>query len=200
MYTNHIHTILVLWYLISALMLGMHQAIRCLLPRMEKVTPAPAAPMVGLDYRMFPALVDFMETFTSPWDLEDSFPMGGADMDDHFVLDLHWKEIPCVWSSSSEKYDAWNAEYDRIYAQQLNDSINTYEAEMDMEWEDEIMGYTLSDIVEFMVLDSEDDPYEDLPFTASMRRSAKVGKSGINYVLNCGAERSIHNAGDKVRK
>lgn len=184
---------LVLLYLTCVLIMGMYRTITCLLHRTEKATPAPATPMggadldhwnyspsLGLDWTMFPRLVEVMDTFTSPWEEDE------ADYLRHGL--------------TQAEADALDAMDDEFYAQQLNDSINTYEAEMDMEWEDEIMGYTLTDIVTFMVLDSEDDPYEDLPFTASMRRSAKVGKSGINYVLNSSAERSIHNAGDKVRK
>lgn len=100
--------------------------------------------------------------------------------------------------NSWEEYDAdWTATQDEI---DLQDSIAAYEEEMDLEWEDEIMGYTLSDIVEFMVLDSEDDPYEHMPFQASMRRSAKTNKRGINVVLNCGEERSVHHYNAKDRK
>lgn len=175
------YTITILIILALVLCLGvdaMYHTVRMYRTPMVEKNSTPA-PLVGLDYRMFPALVDLMETFTSPWEDEADYVRHGL---------------------TKAEADALDALDDECYAQQLNDSINAYEEEMDLEWEDEIMGYTLSDIVEFMVLDSEDDPYEDLPFTASMRRSAKVGKSGINYVLNCGAERSIHNAGDKVRK
>lgn len=171
------YTITILMYLTLITMVGayyMQKAAFRYLTRYVDSTPTPVTTMnesfggadldhwnysyaLGMDWTMFPALKDLMETYTSPWEDED-------------------------------------------YAQQLNDSINAYEAEMDREWELEVQGYMFCDIATMMVLSSEDDPYEDLPFTASMRRSAKVGKSGINYALNCGAERSIHNAGDKVRK
>lgn len=95
--------------------------------------------------------------------------------------------------------DALDAMDDEFYAQQLNDSIAAYEAEMDREWEDEIMGYAFIDIAVEMALTLEDDPYEDLPYTASMRRSAKTNKR-INYVLNCGEERSVHHANAKSHK
>lgn len=94
--------------------------------------------------------------------------------------------------------DALDAMDDEFYAQQLNDSIAAYEAEMDLEWETEIQGYMFTDIAVNMLL-SEDDPYEDLPFTASMRRSAKTNKR-INFVLNCGEERSVHHYNAKDHK
>lgn len=119
--------------------------------------------------------------------------MGGFDLDDHFFPDY------LRHGYTKAEADALDALDDEIYAQQLNDSIATYEAEMDREWELEVDGYAFCDIATMMILSSEDDPYEDLPFTASMRRSAKVNKR-INYVLNSSAERSIHNAGDKLRK
>jgi hypothetical protein len=175
------YTITILMYLTLITMVGAYHmqkaAFRYLTRYVEKnSTPAPIGYYLGMP-------VYAMEA-----------GMGGLDLDDHFIPDFLRHGLI---QAEADVLDVLDDEY---YAQQLTDSINTYEAEMDMEWEDEIMGYTLSDIVEFMVLDSDDDPYEDLPFTASMRRSAKVGKSGINYALNCGAERSIHNAGDKVRK
>lgn len=45
-----------------------------------------------------------------------------------------------------------------------------------------------------------EDPYEGYVSAAPMRRSAKTNKRGINVVLNCGTERSIHHSNSKVRK
>ena len=97
---------------------------------------------------------------------------------------------------TAEEARAMDALDDEIYA-----SIAAYEQEMDQEWEDEIMGYTFRDIAIDMALSTEDvyEDYEDLPFTASMRRSAKTNKR-INFVLNCGEERSVHHANAKDHK
>lgn len=96
--------------------------------------------------------------------------------------------------------DALDAMDDEFYAQQLNDSIAAYEAEMDREWETEVTGYMYADIATMMALTTEDlyECYEDLPFTASMVRSAKPGKRGIVVMDNSDYERSAgtHNHKD----
>lgn len=84
--------------------------------------------------------------------------------------------------------------------QEIKDSIAAYEQEMDMEWETEVTGYMYADIATMMALTTEDlyECYEDLPFTASMVRSAKPGKRGIVVMDNSDYERSAgtHNHKD----
>lgn len=120
--------------------------------------------------------------------------MGGFDLDDHFFPDY------LRHGYTKAEADALDALDDEIYAQQLNNSIATYEAEMDREWETEVTGYMYADIATMMALTTEDlyECYEDLPFTASMVRSAKPGKRGIVVMDNSDYERSAgtHNHKD----
>lgn len=97
--------------------------------------------------------------------------------------------------SIQDFYSKWDVAEDDL----LEQSIAAYEEEMDLEWETEIQGYMFTDIAVNMLLTSEDDPYEDMVYMASMRRSAKTNKR-INFVLNCGEERSVHHYNAKDRK
>jgi len=101
-------------------------------------------------------------------------------------------DTPSIW----DFYDKWDQAEDEL----LEQSIATYEAEMDREWEDEIQGYMFCDIATMMALTTENlyERYEDLPFTASMIRSAKPGNRGIVVMDNSDYERSVgtHNHKD----
>lgn len=172
MYTNLIHTAMVLGYLLITLMFGLLQMAKVILSK-----------LVAIDASM-------QESTLSLANMSFSTP---SVLDNESIQDFYFK-----WGTADEdNLPVFEYTMDDI---DLALSIAAYEEEMDLEWEDEIMGYTLSDIVEFMVLDSEDDPYEHMPFQASMRRSAKTNKRGINVVLNCGEERSVHHYNAKDRK